>query len=523
MKTFWTNLGGRRAEFVGLLGVSSLVSAAEALLHPLMLKWLFDEAVIVQDFQRFLWLSLGYLALGLAVVGLFYATSLWQRALANRVVLDLEMGLLEQSLVLDWRAFNRQGSGSFVSRIHKDTFEGFVPAVSLALTFVQQALATSVFLAVLLYLSWKATLALILLAPPLIWAARRMGGRVRQATSEEREREARFVDVLTDSLKAFRILRAVPHLRPPTLGANRAALRAYLVGTYDNFRLLTLQRTWSDSLRNGADAISLAVGGYYALVGELTFGGYVAFVNAFWRAVGNAFALLQRLPEWQRYQEVLRRIGELMSVKPSSYARPSPAVRLRDVQLSYDGKGVLDVPHLEVRTGERLLLIGPNGAGKTSLLHVLAGYLAPDRGEVALPERVAALTAPVELPPLTVRQMVTDPWCLRALGLDEVRDQPAHTLSAGQRQRTAVGALLSQEADLYVLDEPLANLDSESKEAVLELIFERTRGKALVVVLHGDEELHERFDRLVALSGGTLETVRDGPSPGLQRPQPSAS
>ncbi|WP_324716546.1 ABC transporter transmembrane domain-containing protein [Carboxydochorda subterranea] len=159
------------------------------------------------------------------------------------MVLDLDLRLLEQSLRLDWQAFNRQGSGSFVSRIHKDASEGFVPALNLAITFVQQALAASVFVAVLLYLSWKATLALLLMVPPLMWAAHRVGRRVRQVTSEEREHEARFLHILTGSLKAFRILRAVSHLHPPTLAANRRALGAYLDSTYENLRLLSLQRS----------------------------------------------------------------------------------------------------------------------------------------------------------------------------------------------------------------------------------------------------------------------------------------
>lgn len=507
MKTFWTILGKRRAGFVWLLTLSSLLSATEALLHPLMLKWLFDEAVIVQDFQRFVYFSLGYLALGLALVGLSYVTSLWRKAFINRVTLDLEQRLLKQGLRLDWKAFNREGAGSFVSRIHKDTLEGFVPTVTYVLSIVQQALAALVFLAVLLYLSWKAALALLLIAPPLIWVAQRIGKHVRAATAEEREREARFLHVLTESLKAFRLLRTLPHLPPPTLNANRRALGSYLDSTYTNHRLLTLQQTWSDVFMNLANTLSLVVGGYYVLVRELTFGGYVAFINAFWRAIDNTFALLQKIPQFHRYAEILKRIEELLSLTPTLYAQPSPVARLESVQLSYDGKLVLDIPRLEIHPREHVLLVGPNGVGKTSLLHILSGYMAPDQGEVALPQRVASLTAPVELPPLPVREMLTDPSLLEALGLEQVKEHSTEALSTGQKQKAAIGALLSQEADLYILDEPLANLDSQSKEKVLDLIFQKTLGKALVAVLHGEEALHPRFDRVVNLGGAEPASV----------------
>jgi ATP-binding cassette subfamily B protein len=502
MRSLWTILGRRRPAYLWLLTASVLDSAAEALLHTLMLKWIFDEAVIAQDFRRFLQLSLAYLGLGLAGTGISYALVLWQKALVNRVVLELEGRLLENSLALDWQSFSRQGAGAFVSRVHRDTFEGLTPALGLIVTVTSQGLAALTFVGVLLYLSWQATLALLLVAPPLLLVARWVGGKVRQATGEEREGEARYLEVLTLSLKAFRALRGLPRLGPRTQTANQEALGAYLDGTYRSQRLLQSQQAWNDVFMNLANATSLIVGGYYVLVRELSFGGFLAFVNAFWRAVNNTFTLLRKIPEFHRYAEILRRSEELLSHTPSPYAHPSPVARLEGVRLSYDGKPALELPNLEIRPGERILLLGPNGAGKTTLLHILSGYLAPELGKVELPERVASLTAPVELPPLPVNTMISDPPLLRELELEEVASQFPETLSTGQKQRAAIGALLSHQADLYVLDEPLANLDAQSREGVLELILRKTRGKALITVLHGDEDLHGRFDRVVSLAGG---------------------
>ncbi|RIH83440.1 Toxin RTX-I translocation ATP-binding protein [Calidithermus terrae] len=394
MRTLWTILEGRRGEFLRLLAASSLVSAAEALLHPLMLKWLFDEAVAAQDFRRFGLLGLAYLAAGLALIGLFWAVSLWQKAFVNRVVLEVEGRLLAKALRLDWRDFSREGAGAFVSRVHQDALEGLAPAVSLLVAVARQGLAALAFLGVLLYLSWQATLALAMLVPPLLWVARRVGTKVRRAAEDEREGEARYLEVLSQSLKAFRALRGLPRLGPPTLAANREALGAYLDGTYRSHRLMEAQQAWSDGFMNLANTLALVVGGYFVLARALSFGGYLAFVNAFWRAVDNTFALLRRVPELHRHAQVLERVHGLLSSAPAPYARPAAEARLEGVRLAYAGGAPLELPRLEVRPGERLLLLGPNGAGKTTLLHVLSGYLAPERGEVELPARVAALTAP---------------------------------------------------------------------------------------------------------------------------------
>jgi ATP-binding cassette subfamily B protein len=425
----------------------------------------------------------------------------------------LERQLLERTLLLDWREFQRHGVGTFVSRIHKDALEGFPPMLQLVLRFVGQALSALVFLGVLLYLSWKATLALLVIVPPLVWIGNRIGKRVQKATSEERDREARYLHLLTETLKAFRLLRVLDRLRPLAFAAHTQGLRAYLDSTYENHRLLTLQQTWSDVYMNLANTVSLIVAGYYVFIRELTFGGFLAFVNAFWRAVTTSFSLVQSVPEFHRYTEIFTRLIELLSARPILYVRPSPTpiVQLRSVCLSYGGKPVLDISQLEIRPGERVLLVGPNGAGKTSLLHILSGYMAPDCGEVALPARIASLTSPVELPPLPIKDLITDPVLLRAFDLEPFREHTADSLSSGQRQKAAIGAVLSQEADLYLLDEPFANLDEESKEKVMDQISSKTRGKALIVVLHvhGEPELSRHFDRVIQLTGTAPASLKE--------------
>ncbi|WP_244372136.1 ATP-binding cassette domain-containing protein [Streptomyces nojiriensis] len=149
-----------------------------------------------------------------------------------------------------------------------------------------------------------------------------------------------------------------------------------------------------------------------------------------------------------------------------------------------------------------MLLRGPNGCGKTTLLHIIAGTLAPDAGSVTLPPRVASLTAPVNLPPLPVRDLVPDERLRAALDLDGPADQLPSELSSGQRQRVGVAALLCEDADAYLADEPFANLDDRGRELVFRLLRERTAGRALLVVHHGDEDLDGRFDRVVTLTAG---------------------
>jgi ATP-binding cassette subfamily B protein len=112
------------------------------------------------------------------------------------------------------------------------------------------------------------------------------------------------------------------------------------------------------------------------------------------------------------------------------------------------------------------------------------------------------VTLPITFPPLKVKDLVSDTKLLSAFRLRDqaVLDAFADELSAGQQQKLALSLALSQEADLYVIDEPLANLDPESRDTAIKLILERTKEKNLILVMHGSEEYHKLLDRVIRMN-----------------------
>src|SRR5262249_38368778 len=146
-------------------------------------------------------------------------------------------------------------------------------------------------------------------------------------------------------------------------------------------------------------------------------------------------------------------------------------VSLSNVSASYDGETpVLTNLSLQMQTAERLILVGPNGSGKTTLANILSGHLPPSRGGIILPQRISSVTLPVIFPPLAVGELVPNSELRARLGLGDVPPESlADELSAGQQQKVALALALSQNADLYVVDEPLASLDNESRQAAMEL------------------------------------------------------
>jgi putative ABC transport system ATP-binding protein len=191
----------------------------------------------------------------------------------------------------------------------------------------------------------------------------------------------------------------------------------------------------------------------------------------------------------------------------------------------------------EVRGGEAVAIVGASGSGKSTLLGLLAGLDVPSSGRVSIAgEDLFALTEDGRarlrgqmvgfvfqsfqlLPALTALENVMLPLELNGgadpeararrvldrVGLAERLGHYPRQLSGGEQQRVAVARAFVTEPRLLFADEPTGNLDSETGEQVIELLFEmnRERGTTLVLVTH-DAELAKRCDRRMHISAGEI-------------------
>ena len=208
---------------------------------------------------------------------------------------------------------------------------------------------------------------------------------------------------------------------------------------------------------------------------------------------------------------------------------------LEGVEVVRDGKAILSLSSLDVREREILAVLGPTGAGKSTLLRVLHLLERPASGSLSWRGGPVPWPAPLELrrriamafqDPLllsgTARDNVAYGLALRgvkgkaaiarideALGLlrvDHLADQPAHTLSGGEAQRTALARALVLSPDLLLLDEPFAALDAPIRKHLLEELRQvvRARGLTCVYVTHEQSEAFSVADRIAVLRRGRL-------------------
>lgn len=499
-RVFWELMVGFRLEYSGLLLAGSIMSAVEGIVHPLLVKTIFDEAVLKGSFNRFIFLVLCYLAFGLVHNVILTGTSLWSKSLENRVVRTMNRRMLESYYEKEYASVLRNGHGYFINRIYGDLREGLVPLLTLVQTTVKQSVLLVAFSFMLIYLSWQASLFLVALIPVSAAVSAKLGKRIRALTSQEREQEGAVQAILNKALGAFRMVKGFG-LLPLTARAVDERLDGYLSTSYQRYKVARLFQALNDSTMVISDFLSMFVGALFVLRGALTIGGYLAFVNTFWRAVTTLMQVFNRMADFHNFGAIAERMASFLSPPPGAYYRAGRSPSVSNIEFTYDGKPILKDFSLNLSLGEKVVIVGPNGSGKTTLANILSGYLVPSQGNTVLPERISSVTLPISFPPLKVKDVVDDTSLLSAFGFRDqaVLETFADELSAGQQQKLAISLALSREADLYVIDEPLANLDPESRDTAISLILERTKEKTLVLVMHGSEGYHKLFDRVIKL------------------------
>ena len=192
---------------------------------------------------------------------------------------------------------------------------------------------------------------------------------------------------------------------------------------------------------------------------------------------------------------------------------------------------------LDVADGEFVVLLGPSGCGKTTTLRVVAGFVEPDSGHVALGQRDITWLPPWKrnaglvfqnyalFPHLTVAQNVAFGLemrkaapaetarrvgdVLKLVRLEQLAERLPRQLSGGQQQRVALTRALVFHPDVLLLDEPLSNLDAKLRQDVRVEIRELQRklGLTTVMVTHDQEEALTMADRLVVMQDGAVRQV----------------
>jgi multiple sugar transport system ATP-binding protein len=215
------------------------------------------------------------------------------------------------------------------------------------------------------------------------------------------------------------------------------------------------------------------------------------------------------------------------------------AVEVRKLTKQFEGGKTPAVNQVDISTreGEYLVLLGPSGCGKTTLLRTIAGLEEPTSGEVliggevvnGLPPRARKIAMVFQsyalYPHKTVMDNIVFPlkaekmdraerekkarWAAELLGIGQLMDRKPRHLSGGERQRVALARALVREPSVFLLDEPLSNLDAKLRASARDELkrFQQRVGTTTIYVTHDQVEAMGLGDRIAVLNAGEVRQI----------------
>jgi multiple sugar transport system ATP-binding protein len=214
-------------------------------------------------------------------------------------------------------------------------------------------------------------------------------------------------------------------------------------------------------------------------------------------------------------------------------------VRLEDIKRRFNNVTAVEDISFEIPDGEFWVLVGPSGCGKSTILRTIAGLESATSGKLFIGDRlvnnIPARQRDVAMvfqnyalyPHMTVAQNIAfglqmrkvDPKTIqdrvltvaRSLSLEHLLDRKPKQLSGGQQQRVALGRAIAREPQVFLLDEPLSNLDAQLRDdtrAELKLLHQKL-GITTIYVTHDQVEAMTLADKIVVLNQGRIQQIGD--------------
>ena len=542
----------RQWRTLGIVVVLMFLGTASALVTPLLLRELIDQAIPRGDTAMILALVVAMTLLPVVDVGLGlvrnYARASVGEAVTRRLRTDLFNHLIQGRL----DDIERTKLGHIVTVLTRSC--GRVGEVFVAQTVVQSMYHSILVLAtagIMFSLNWKLGLITLLAFPPSYLLARVAGSRERRLFHEQTDilsSGQSYITEVFDNIKTVKSFTGEGREMAWWEGWTRRNWRnkARMIAHHDLFRF----GFWA-AIQNVVRGLIFGYGAFEVVNGRATVGDLVAFLAYLPGLYESVRRVLDFITVGESVKAATDRIDELMALPmegTSGVREPvtktgGPSVEFSNVSFRYarEGFGIEDLS-FRAGVGEFVGIVGPTGGGKSTVLDLMQGFYEPLNGRILIDgddirdlsigavrrhisvvpqdawlwnDTVLANIAYPEAQPdmVLVEQVVRDAQLAEFIeslpnGLDEGLGPKGIDLSGGERQRIAIARALYRKAGLVLLDEPTSALDARTEFQLTAALDSLRKRSTLIVVAHRLKTVIEA-DKILVIDGGRI--VEAGP------------
>lgn len=489
--------------------VISAVTSLMLLVNPSLTATLVDEVIIAENPEPLLGILAVMLIVKLAREGARYLMIVLLETASQNTVYSLRRTLFAKLQFQDTRFFDRNRTGDLMTRMSAD-----LDWCRHFISYMDYAVVDCVFmflgtLILFFCVSWKLTLCLAVVTPILMLITKVYSGKVRPLFVAMRERLSEMNTAAQENIAGNRVVRAFAreNFEEEAFEQRNAAFRD---------SQLAINKMWLsfypfiELLANSMTVITVFLGGYFIILGEITPGELTIFTQLSW-ALSNPMRQLGNLiNDTQRFATSATKVMELYYGRPQIADRPDAvdhddmkgAIAFKNVTFHFDRQEVLHDISFAVKPGQTLAIMGPTGSGKTTIINLLARCYDVSSGSVEvdgcdvknwklqqLRRHLGVATQDVFLFSDTVdgniafgNQALTEAQVHEyariadadefisklSEGYDTLIGERGVGLSGGQKQRIALARALAMEPRILIMDDTTSALDSETERYIQE-------------------------------------------------------
>ncbi|HEY4920631.1 MAG TPA: peptidase domain-containing ABC transporter [Xanthobacteraceae bacterium] len=542
----------RQKRAFGDVVIAALTLHVLALAGPIFFQLMIDRVVVHRVEATLIVLTVGVVLALLFEGALNYARGMILLYATSKIDIRLATTIFRKMISLPVDFFERNLAGVISKHMQQDQRIREFLSGRLLFTLLD-ATALFVFLPILIFYSWQLTLVVLLCASLIAAIIGVLAATFRRRLTElyraEGERQAMLVEAI-HGINTVKVLGLEPmQSRAWDQSSAHAIERRIEVG-----RVSTLARAASSTIEKAMLIAVIVIGVQSIFAGTLTVGALVAFQMLAGRVTGPLVQITALINEFQEVLLSVRMLGNVMNAvsEPGMSRGLRPAIRgkvtFEDVSFSYGASPItaLDRISFSVEPGQVVGIVGRSGSGKSTVMRLLQGLYAVQRGlvriddfdireldKVHLRNQMAVVLPESFLFRGTIRDNISAgktgasfeevAWAARQAGAEEFverlpqgYDTPLEeggaNLSSGQRQRLAIARALVRRPTILLLDEATSALDPESEMIVQDNMARIVEGKTTIIVSHRLSSLRN-CDNILVFDKGQI--VGNGPHDNL--------
>ena len=525
--------------------IMMIISAGATGLHAWLVQPALDEVLINGNKDMLFLIPIAIILVTLCKGLATYTHSYQMSKVAHSVIAKLQAQMFEKLMYLNLTYFNDSKSGNLISRLINDTYYLRMAIVKSVTAVIKDILVIIFLLGNMFYQSWSLTLFAFFAFPLAIWPIRKIGKSIRKITYEIQNEIAKFSNVLSESIKGIRQVKAYNREefeKKRAFNNIEYIKRNFIRSAFISNRLSPLM----EFIGSLAVAVSIYAGGVFVLNETMTTGQFMSFLVSLLLAYQPVKALGNLNISVQEGLAGAERIFLLLDTSKdksekhieSKNIKLDGNIEFNNINFSFEENNILKSINLTIESGKKTAFVGLSGSGKSTLINLLLRFYDNYTGDIKidnhniksmslfdLRENISLITQET----LLFNESILDnirygnmsssdkdiEEISRLSGVSKFADElpeKLHTvvgesgikLSGGQRQRIAIARALIKNAPILVMDEATSSLDNLTEREIQKALDELMKNKTTIIIAHRLSTIKDA-DIIFTIDNGKIE------------------